>query len=101
MTEQEIASQDLSQLSPQQRYTLLIALVTLLVTQIVAFVPSLANSEQNLISAGGFVVTVAVLIAGSIHHKAQVTVAVNKPAAIAPADKLRAQLIAAGHTPEV
>lgn len=100
MTEEEIAGQDLSKLSPQQRYTLLMALITLAVTQLVAFIPSLGTDKQNLISAGGFVVTVAILIAGSIHHHAQAVVAVKKATVLSPADKLRAQIIAAGHSPE-
>ena len=101
MTEEEIASQDLTKLSPQQIYTLAMALLTLVVTQVVAFIPSLGTDKQNLISAGGIVITIAILIAGAVHHHAQVTVATNKPTALSPSDKLRAQLVAAGHTPEV
>jgi len=103
MNQQELVSQDMSKLSPQQVYTLLTALVTLGVTQLVAFVPSLDNLQQNLISAGGFVVTVGILLAGAIHHFAQAHTTRAKVVSVQPsvtADRLRAQLIAAGHTPE-
>jgi hypothetical protein len=66
------------------------ALVTVVIGQVVAFVPSLSGQEQALISLGSTVVAVAFLIANAIHAHAaaKITAAiVTKPMPPAPAVK--------------
>lgn len=46
------------------------SLLVAIVGQVVAFVPSLANSQQVLVSAGSFGIAVAFLIANAVHHLA-------------------------------
>lgn len=48
----------------------LITLLTAVVGQVVAFVPSLAPREQTLISLGSILISVAFLIANAIHAHA-------------------------------
>lgn len=55
--------------------------VTFVVGQLVAFVPSLSNDQEILISLGSSLVAVAFLVANAIHAHASVTAA---PVASAP-----------------
>lgn len=88
----------------QQWYTATMGVVTFIVTQLVAFIPTLGTDKQNLISGGGAIVSVAILIAGSLHHIASTRQPTKLPVVtqIAPSpavNTLRQQVIDAGMTP--
>lgn len=97
----------MQKLSPQQIGTYALSVFTFCVTQVVAFVPTLGNEKQILISAGGAVISAGVTIAGAVHdlassHKPATATAAPiaaKSPPVTPEEKLRSQLLAAGIEP--
>lgn len=91
-------------LSPQQIYTQAVAVLTFLVGQLVAFVPTMAPAQEKLISGGSTVIAAGLAIGGAIHHlatsKSHLTASqVVSKVETSVEDRLRQQITNAGMVP--
>lgn len=94
----------MSNLTPQQIYTQAVAVLTFIVGQLVAFVPSIAPAQEKLISGGSTVIAAGLAIGGAIHHLASSKTHISASQVVGEVetsveDRLRQQIISAGMVP--